>query len=165
MRQSIPLVGEPKQGKNMNIEAMTTTINELLDKDVGMGASVSVILEVERVLGVQFPKDYEAYLRTYGWARLINDELYGLGDSVPAHLNLVTNTLRERRDFRPYLPKHLVPVMPDGAGNHYCIDLSIASSGKCPVVFWDHEEGEQQIPRNIGPSFSDWIVEHVREQA
>ena len=149
----------------MTIETMTTTINGLLDKEVGTGASLDAIQEVERVLGVQFPKDYETYLRTYGWARLSYDELYGLGDSVPAHLNLVANTVRERTDFRPYLPKLLVPVMPDGAGNHYCLDLSNANSGKCPVVFWDHDEGEQQIPRNVGPSFSDWIVDHVNEQA
>lgn len=149
----------------MTIENMTTTIDALLDKEVGTGASLDAIEEVERVLGVQLPSDYETYLRTYGWARLIYDELYGLGESVPTHLNLVTNTVRERTDFRPYLPKHLIPVMPDGAGNHYCLDLSNSDSGKCPVVFWNHDEGEQQIPRIVGPSFSDWIVDHVTEQA
>jgi cell wall assembly regulator SMI1 len=93
------------------------------------------------------------------------DELYGVGDSVPEHLDLIANTVRERVDFRPYLPKYLVPVLADGAGNHYCLDLSKSDSGKCPVVFWDHDAGEQQIPSIVGPSFSDWIVGHVTEQA
>jgi len=149
----------------MSIENMTTTIERLLDKDLGDGASMDAIQTAERELGVKFPNDYEAYLRTYGWARLIYDELYGIGDSVPSHLNLTMNTLRERTDFRPCLPNHLVPVMPDGAGNHYCLDLSKTESGACPVVFWDHDEAEDQTPRIVGKSFSDWIVEHVTEQA
>lgn len=149
----------------MSIENMTTTIDELLDKEVGSGASLEAIRAAERELGVKFPADYEAYLQTYGWARLIFDELYGIGDSVPEHLDLTTNTIRERRDFRPYLPTHLIPVMPDGAGNHYCLDVSKSKSETCPVVFWDHDEGEKQTPRIVATSFSDWIVVHVTEQA
>ncbi|MBX3417032.1 MAG: SMI1/KNR4 family protein [Pirellulaceae bacterium] len=143
---------------------MTTTIEGLLNKDTGDGASLDAIRAAERELGIKFPFDYESYLRTYGWVRLIYDELYGLGDSVPAHLNLITNTLRERTDFCPRLPNHLVPFMPDGAGNHYCLDLSRTESGNCPVVFWDHDEGEDQTPSIVAKSFSDWIVEHVTEQ-
>jgi cell wall assembly regulator SMI1 len=140
-------------------------IDALQDKEVGSGASAEAVQAVEQTLGVQFPKDYDAFLQKYGWARLMYDELYGVGDSVPEHLNLITNTVRERTDFRPYLPKYLVPVLADGAGNHYCLDLSKADSGTCPVIFWDHDEGETQTPKVVGPSFSDWIVEHVTEQA
>lgn len=144
---------------------MTMTIDQLLDKDLGIGASEESIRDAAQELGVTLPNDYEAYLRTYGWARLLYDELYGIGDSVPAHLNLTTNTVRERTDFRPYLPKQLIPVMPDGAGNHYCLDLSKLEFGICPVVFWDHDEGEQQTPQIVGRSFSDWIVEYVTANA
>lgn len=41
----------------MTIENMTTTIDGLLDKEVGTGASLDTIQEVERVLGVQLPRD------------------------------------------------------------------------------------------------------------
>ena len=149
----------------MSTENMTTTIDALPDKEIGSGASAEAVQAVEQTLGVEFPNDYDAFLRRYGWARLMYDELYGIGDSVPGHLNLITNTVRERTDFRPYMPKYLVPVLADGAGNHYCLDLSKADSGACPVVFWDHDEGETQTPKVIGSSFSDWIVEHVTEQA
>jgi cell wall assembly regulator SMI1 len=140
-------------------------IDALQDKEVGSGATAEDVQFVEQTLGVQFPKDYDAFLQKYGWARLMYDEFYGIGDSVPAHLNLITNTVRERTDFRPYLPKYLIPVLADGAGNHYCLDLSKAESGISPVVFWDHDEGETQTPNVVGLSFSDWIVEHVNEQA
>ncbi|MEI7462417.1 MAG: SMI1/KNR4 family protein [Pirellula sp.] len=149
----------------MSIENMITTIEALADKEVGSGASAEAIQAVEQSLEIRIPKDYDAFLRTYGWARLMYDELYGVGDSVPEHLDLIANTVRERADFRPYLPKYLVPVLADGAGNHYCLDLSNADTGTCPVVFWDHEQGETQTPKIIGRTFSDWIAEHVTERA
>ena len=149
----------------MDIEGMTTTIEALLDKDIGSGASSDIVQSVEKSLGVQFPDDYEAFLRRYGWARLKYDEVYGAGDSVPPHLDLVANTLRERADFRPNMPLYLIPVMPDGAGNHYCLDLSRTEFGVCPIVFWDHDQEETQIPEIVGPNFSEWIVDHVTEQA
>jgi cell wall assembly regulator SMI1 len=107
----------------MSIENMITTIDALADKEVGSGASAEAIQAAEQSLEVRLPKDYDAFLRTYGWARLMYDELYGVGDSVPEHLDLIANTVRERVDFRPYLPKYLVPVLADGAGNHYCLDV------------------------------------------
>lgn len=143
---------------------MTTTIDALSDKEVGTGAAAELIRAAEQVLGVQFPKDYITFLRKYGWARLMYDEMYGVGESVPDHLNLITNTVRERTDFRPFMPKYLVPVLGDGAGNHFCLDLSKVGSESCPVVFWDHDEVESQSPKTVGPSFSDWIVEYVIEQ-
>ena len=143
---------------------MISTIDGLSDKEVGSGASGEAVAAAERTLGVQFPKDYAVFLQTYGWARLICDELYGIGESVPLHLNVITNAIREREDFRPYMPEHLLPVLSDGAGNHYCLDVSQIASGACPVVFWDHDEGETQTPNTVGSSFSDWLVERVTEQ-
>jgi len=143
---------------------MTTTVDVLPNKDIGSGASTDAVRKVEYLLSVQLPGDYQAFLQRYGWARLMYDEFYGVGDSVPEHLDLIANTLRERTDFRPYLPKHLIPVMPDGAGSHYCLDLSKTELGICPVVFWDHDQDETQIPEIIAPNFSDWIVNHITEQ-
>jgi hypothetical protein len=144
---------------------MITTIEMLLDKEVGEGASVDVVKFASQTLNVHLPEDYKAFLVKYGWARLLRDELYGVGASVPAHLDLIRNTTSERTAFRPYLPVYLVAVSPDGAGNHYCLDVSRSSAGICPVVFWNHEEGESQIPEDIAVSFSDWIVSHISNQS
>jgi len=142
---------------------MISTIDALTDKDVGSGASAAMVQEVERILGVHFPNDYAAFLLNYGWARLYYDELYGVGKSAPPHLSLITNTERERKELRPYIPKHLVPVLPDGAGNHYCLDLSKADSETCPIVFWDHDAGESQTPETVDLSFSEWLVNRISD--
>jgi cell wall assembly regulator SMI1 len=149
----------------MSIETMTMTIDAIQKKEVGTGASDDEIRNAEDLLGIQLPDDYEAFLHTYGWARLMYDEFYGVGRAVPKHLDLIANTMRERADFRPYMPTNLIPVMPDGAGNHYCLDVSRAELGKCPVVFWDHDQDEAQTPEIVAPSFSVWIVNHLQEQA
>jgi len=146
----------------MSIASMLEAIAATHNKETGVGASSEEIDSAERILGVALPEDYEYFLRTFGWARLEHDELYGVGHSVPAHLQLVRNTQSERTTFRPFLPMWLVPVMPDGAGNHYCIDTSKLLGESNPIVFWDHDAGENQFPTKIANSFSDWIVDHLK---
>ena len=131
---------------------MIIAIDTLLDKEVGAGAPVEAVKFASQALDVYLPDDYQAFLVKYGWARLLRDEFYGVGENVPTHLD-------------PYLPMYLVPVLPDGAGNHFCLDVSRSSAGICPVVFWDHEEGETQGPEDIAVSFSDWIVSHISNQS
>jgi cell wall assembly regulator SMI1 len=144
---------------------MIIAIDTLLDKEVGAGAPVEAVKFASQALDVHLPDDYQAFLVKYGWARLLRDEFYGVGENVPTHLDLIKNTTSERTAFRPYLPMYLVPVLPDGAGNHFCLDVSRSSAGICPVVFWDHEEGETQGPEDIAVSFSDWIVSHISNQS
>lgn len=139
-------------------------IDGLIDKEVGSGATKDIVETASQLLEVDFPEDYKEFLCRYGWARLSYEEFYGLGDSVPEHLNLVKNTIHERTRFHPHLPKYLVPVLADGAGNHYCLDLSQATSVKCPVVFWDHDQDDRQAPELVGNSFSEWVVKHVSNQ-
>ena len=62
------------------------------------------------------------------------------------------------------MPEYLVPVMNDGAGNHYCLDdTSRLDGGECPVVFWDHEhqDGPDQVPEQVSASFDRWLVDHI----
>ena len=77
-------------------------------------------------------------MEQFGWASLESLELYGLGENVPAYLDLVKVTLSERRQMRSRLPRLLLALMNDGAGNHYCLDVGLHEQEECPVVFWDH---------------------------
>jgi len=129
------------------------------------GATDSQIVEVERVLGVKLPDDYVLFLREFGWISLEGLELYGVGDGVPAPWELVSSTIRERQLAEPAIPNILIPVMNDGAGNHYCLDMSRFSGGQCPVVFWDHEDrrGTQQVPETVANSFVEWLWKQLDE--
>jgi len=107
---------------------------------------------------------FRTYLSEFGYLELRSGELYGLGAGVPAHLDLVGNTRAERTEFHPHIPLHLVPFMPNGCGDHYCIDLS-ARVDDPPVVFWDHELDAAQQPQRLADTFSSWLLHHTNEWA
>lgn len=138
---------------------MYNHIDSFQDKDCGVGATCQIIAAAESLLGVQLPKSYRSYLQRVGWGRFSHQELYGLGTDTPPYLELVKNALTERLKMTPPMPSHLVPVMNDGAGNHYCLDTSQLVDGECPVVFWDHEQEESQAPEVVAKSFDLWFVE------
>ena len=147
----------------MNVIEMQHFIDLFVDKQCGGGASDSEISAAEKMLDVQFPFSYRQFLNTYGWGRFSHDELYGLGTDIPTYLQLVKHALAERYDLSPPMPPHLVPVMNDGAGNHFCLDTSTLVDNECPIVFWDHELSSHQTPELVAHSFDRWLVELLRE--
>jgi cell wall assembly regulator SMI1 len=130
----------------------------------GKGATQAEVAEAERSLGVWLSESYRRFLCEFGWASLYADELYGLGGDVPDHLDLVRATESERTQMRPRLRRQLVPLMSDGAGNHYCLDTSRLLSGRCPVIFWDHEHelAEDQQPLEQADDFVTWMAERLQ---
>jgi SMI1-KNR4 cell-wall len=131
---------------------------------VGGGATEEEIAAAERELAVTFPATFRSYLAEFGYLVFRSAEFYGLGVGVPEHLDLIRNTKAERTEFHPQIPPHLVPFMPNGCGDHYCIDLS-ARTDDPPVVFWDHELDTAQQPQRLADTFTSWLVHHTHEWA
>ena len=138
---------------------MHRRIHAFGDTECGLGATADEVAEAEASLRVRFSESYQDFLRRFGWARFSHEQLYGLGKDVPVHLELRRNTLAERNQMEPALPHLLVPVMNDGAGNHYCLDTRRMVGGECPVVLWNHELGRHQEPDPIAPSFDLWLTD------
>ncbi len=130
--------------------------------EVAVGASEAEIEAAEAALGVRFPPQFRAYLSEFGYLSIAHCEFNGLGAGVPEHVNLVRETLAEREMFRPYIPIHLLPLENNGAGDHFCIDLT-AGLEDPPVVFWSHDEDESQTPEPESDRFSSWLLERVSE--
>lgn len=91
--------------------------------------------------------------------------LYGLGADAPPHLDLVRMTESERTEMYPRIRADLVPIMNDGAGNHYCIDGSASGPTEPPIVLWDHELDEDQMPEEYGEKFSTWLVSRLEHDS
>ena len=129
----------------------------------GRGATCEQIEEAQRALGIRFPGSYIAFLRECGWADGPDLGFYGLGSDVPPYCDLVRITRDERDQSQPEVPEHLLPVLHDGAGNHYCLDTSRMQGGECPVVFWDHEheDGPNQVPEECGENFRSWLIQEL----
>jgi hypothetical protein len=62
----------------------------------------------------------------------------------------------ERTEAEPPLPHRLLPLENNGAGDHYCIDLS---DPRDPVV-WSHEAagGVGHRPDVVAPTFVEWAL-------
>jgi cell wall assembly regulator SMI1 len=131
------------------------------ESEFGRGATSQEIKLAEEQLGVEFSGGYKAFLGQFGWASLEGLEIYGLGDDVPAYLDLRKVTLSERAQMRPRLPSRLLPLMNDGAGNHYCLDAESGEQGECVVVFWNHNLGESQDPEYVAPNLEAWLSEEL----
>jgi cell wall assembly regulator SMI1 len=149
----------------MSISEMFKRIDALKKKELGGGATDKEIADAERALGVRFPRSYKAFLSRLGWADIYYDTLFGLGTTVPPPCDLVKTALSERYELEPNIPSHLVPIMNDGAGNNYCLDTAKLRNDECPVVFWDHEheDGRDQLPVQIAPSFDQWVIDLIEE--
>ncbi len=142
----------------MSYQELRERIIAFSDKDCGTGATLTEIDRAEAFLGVTFSRSYRLFLQEFGWGRFAYQELYGLGSDVPPHLNLIRNTEVERNKMRPALLRSLVPLMNDGTGNHYCLDMHKMHDSEYPVVFWDHELGEDQDPELVSDAFDSWLM-------
>ncbi len=127
---------------------------------VGKGATEAGVTRAERELGVPIQGGYRQFLLELGWGGIAGLVLYGLGDDVPDHLDLVKLTLSERTEMHPRLRHELVPVMNNGGGDLYCLDTTTPGP---KVVGWWHEESESQTPTHEAEDFSTWLGAQVRE--
>lgn len=143
----------------MSFDDLRERVRALDNKELGTGATQQKIDDAERTLRITIPRSYRQFLGEFGWARFAHQELYGLGCDVPPYLELVRNTHVERNTMSPRLPPELIPLMNDGGGNHYCLDTSRMENAECPVVFWDHEAGEDQQTETVASRFDVWIIE------
>jgi len=142
----------------MSYQELREQIKFFSDKECGVGATATEIERAEAMLGTKFSESYRLFLQDYGWGRFAHQELYGLGSDVPPHLDLIRNTEAERNQMHPAMLLSLVPLLNDGAGNHYCLDVRKMRDSECPIVFWDHELGEDQNPKPVFDAFDKWLM-------
>ncbi len=142
-------------------EAITAYIQEQIKQRepaaYGHPASKETILQVEQALGVAMPDDYRWFLQTYGSLHWL-DYIFGTEGSFDSGLNVVRVTRDERTEAYPAIPHHLIPIYNDGWGNHDCLDTARMESGRCPVVFWNHELDENHTPELTKASFIEWLA-------
>lgn len=139
---------------------LTQAIERFENKELGPGAGVAAVSHVETALGVKLPASYRWFLRQYGWARFAHEELCGVGDALPAHLDVVENTQFERANDAK-MPASLVTILADGAGNHYCLDTKrVTGRDECAVVFWDHE---RQASDPVADDFGRWLIARLEQ--
>jgi SMI1/KNR4 family protein SUKH-1 len=131
-------------------------------------ASSRSIEELQADLGVTLPDDYIAFLAAFAAADFPFD-IFGVEPDVRTGTcgstqSVLDITMWERHLTTPPMPHHLVPIQPDGLGNHWCLDTSRLTAGICPVVFWNHDGGPEQIPEHAHDTFLDFLEAVIKNE-
>ncbi len=134
---------------------------------LGVGVTEEVVREAERILSSRLPLSYREFLLRYGTAEIHSNDIYGLGESLPRHLNVIDATGTESFNGLFQLCNgHVghVCIAQNGRGDIFCLDTDRREGKECPVVFWDHEHPDppKQKPRLIARSFANWILKYLR---
>lgn len=147
----------------MNFNDIAHRIMLFPKKSLGTGVEEHEIEGASRMLKIPIRGSYRQFLQQFGWARIADFSLFGLGDSIPKHLHLVVITDSERTEMEPSLPQHLLPIMNNGGGDLVCLDTR-ASSDEPPVVMWWHEDGPNQVPEPVDTNFMSWLSTMLEER-
>jgi hypothetical protein len=153
----------------VTLEELIEVIHQSPHIDCGGGATAEELAQAQADLGIIIPGCYGMILRLFGWLSVGSWELFGLGSQTPPHLHLVAMVTEERRSSRRSLPISLLPVMNNGGGDLFCLELESADAeGDCPVRLWDHRLGlvnpwdSGLIVPDESESFCTWLANAVR---
>jgi cell wall assembly regulator SMI1 len=124
------------------------------------------IIELEKKLGYPFPNDFKEFLQITNGAIIDASYIYGIYDDNKA-FDLFERYIWEKDSAENPIKKNYLPFYPDGFGNHNCLDLASydSTSGKCNVIFWQHdwfyEDGE--LPEVDAESFTEFLEKLLHE--
>jgi hypothetical protein len=147
----------------MKYADLRSLIEQRSDVTMGTGASPDAVRVAETQLGA-IPDTYRRLLADFGWLRIGNHELLGLGEGVPTFLDVVQVTRSERTEAHPPLPATGVVLRNDGFGNLDFYDAEIvAETGDSPVMVWNHDMEVDQDPTVIAPDVATWLADLLTE--
>jgi len=147
----------------MTFDEMAQALLSFSHRTLGEGATDDEIEAASRTLGVPIRGGYRMFLRRFGHGGVADFDIFGVGRSVPAHIDLVDLTQSERTMYEPNIPHHLLPIMNNGGGDHVCLDTQ-ASPNEPHVVMWWHEDGPDQIPPFVAHNFVSWLSKMIEKR-
>jgi hypothetical protein len=132
---------------------------------VARPATAAEIAEAEQSLGAVFPDSFRWFQLEFGDFQRGPIDIYSVRTPVPPAINIVGINREARTEEGPRLPAHLIAFSDSGGGDYLCFDTRRREANECPVVWWDHEQDEDQEPQAAAPSFLDWLESDLKEQA
>jgi len=130
------------------------------------GINDDEIKGLEQKIRYELPKEFKNFISNINGFKLLSDILYGIHENNKS-IDLFSNYIWEREYSNNQIWSYLLPIVPDGRGNHYCLDLKTIDSKKlkCNVVFWQHdyEYTLEDLPDIESSSFNEFIWEMLNE--
>jgi cell wall assembly regulator SMI1 len=128
-------------------------------------ATLDDVEHAERELGAAFPNSFRWFQLEFGDFDAGPLTIYSARKPEPSGRNIVTINVASRTELFPRIPDYLIAFSDNGGGDLLCFDTSRREADECPVVWWDHEQDEDQVAAEAAPSFLDWIEAELRERA
>lgn len=100
------------------------------------GVDSKSILDLEAKLKNRLPDDFKQFLAFTNGCELGGDTIFGIHDNPG--MGLYNNYIWELKESGDPIYPYLLPLTPNGRGDHYCLDLHtlIDDATSCEVVFW-----------------------------
>ena len=134
------------------LEEVLRRLSDTKGARFGRGVEEPEVADTERRLGVTLPPGYRSFLLQIGWARADRVDVFGLGNDVPADLDLRTHAA-ERLD----LPANIVPFARDDDGAVYCLDAAHSGPYESPVYRRGSGTSADAAPEYAGHDFASWL--------
>jgi hypothetical protein len=141
------------------LEEVVRRLREIHGARFGQGAEEREVADAERRLGLVLPPGYRSFLLQIGWATEGRIAVFGLGEQVPADLDLNTVALALRRT----LPEQMVPFARDDDGVVYCLDATHSGPYESPVFRCGTPASHDAPPEQAGHDFASWLWMRMAE--
>ena len=115
------------------------------------------IKELEEQLGTTLPKSYTTFLEKMGGGNFKHIRLYSIASEDESFLDFMEQIFFCSKRIPLVYKGELLPFGDDYAGNVYCFDLHHARDGENVIVQWDLDFDEDNEPRHIAQTFSEFI--------
>jgi SMI1-KNR4 cell-wall len=89
----------------------------------------------EEKFSIQIPHQYIQFLKISNGIVVNGGSLFGIQNE---RHDLIAVYECEHFETNIPLPLNLIPICPDGRGNHYCIDANYPTSNPTPVYFYQY---------------------------
>lgn len=130
------------------------------------GVDENEIIELEKKINFKLPKEFKDFLSIINGFEIMSDMVYGIHNNNKG-IDLFSNYIFEKDEVGNPIYDYLLPIAPNGRGDHYCLDLkSIDRMGlECHVVFWQHdyEYTYEKLPEIDRNSFTEFIWKILQE--
>ena len=127
---------------------------------LGPAVSDNSLLRFETQIGFSLPEDFRFIISKHNGISLAGIAVCGLDKALQGS-SLDEIYKFEHEGAGSKMPNSFLPFSPDGAGNHYCLDLSTLVDGRCNVVFWQHDQQYENTDQVevCNNNFCDWLQE------
>lgn len=153
-------------GERQAQSAIARILDEIDDRQVTGGASEERIEQIERRLGVEFPRSYRVFLEQFGAGDFGHFVVFGIVDDAEgplADLDAVERTIAAREESN--LPATAVIFSERGDTSDVAFQCAERDQfGECPVAIFPKEYSAIEEPNVLADDFGDWLLRTVDER-